>query len=347
MIYLPGELRLDELKIEVSHRCPLECIHCSGDAGESCVREMTLNDCERIIREAHGLGVSKLVLSGGEPLFWESLETVVEQASHFGMYTSIYSSGFVPNIRKKLSVLAELGLNRIIFSLHGAGATVHEWVTRKKGSFDSTLEASKEAISQGLETEFHFVPLKHNYMELQAICELAATLGVKKVSVLRFVPQGRGSNLRRHMLNQLQNIELRNLILTLRKSGYEVRTGSPYNFLRLSNDPHCYSGQDRLIVLPDLRIHPCDAFKQVQAEEIVGTSEYSCLDKFSLKDCWEKSPFLNAVRNHVRESFNEPCISCGYLPCCGSGCVAQKVIEYGKLVHVPDPMCLQDTGGIL
>ena len=69
--------------------------------------------------------------------------------------------------------------------------------------------------------------------------------------------------------------------------------GSPFNYLLLDDSPHCFSGIDRLIVGPDQRVFPCDAFKQVQAEELVGTNDLSVLSATcSLAQCWDNSPFL-------------------------------------------------------
>lgn len=142
----------------------------------------------------------------------------------------------------------------------------------------------------------------------------------------------------------MQFLELRMAIETLRREGYDIRTGSPLNFLMVNEHPSCRAGIDRLIVAPDLRIYPCDAFKQVLAEEIVGTASLSSLDGASLRECWEKSPYLEAVRTQVASGVVEPCESCRSLVRCRSGCLAQRTILAGELVTGPDPMCLRGGG---
>ena len=107
-----------------------------------------------------------------------------------------------------------------------------------------------------------------------------------------------------------------------------------------SSPKRCCSGIDRLIIEPDLRIFPCDAFKQIKAEELVGTLELSSLNGNSLSECWEHSPFLEAVREYLTTDFAEPCVSCQSLEQCLSGCLAQKVIANGNLKKSPDPLCL-------
>ena len=151
----------------------------------------------------------------------------------------------------------------------------------------------RAAQHAGLELEFHFVPFAETYRQLEDICLLGRELGVTSVSVLRFVPQGRGMLFRKHALSRLQSVDLRTEILSLRKQGFSIRVGSPFNYLLLDDSPHCFSGIDRLIVGPDQRVFPCDAFKQVQAEELVGTNDLSVLSATcSLAQCWDNSPFL-------------------------------------------------------
>ena len=142
------------------------------------------------------------------------------------------------------------------------------------------------------------------------------------------------------MLNRLQNLELKNIIESLRHRGYNIRTGSPFNFLLLNDQPQCCSAINRLIIGPDLRIYPCDAFKQIKAEEIVQTLKMSSLKTSSLKECWDESPYLNTIRSYLTTDFSEPCKSCENFEKCLSGCLAQKFITYGNLEKKPDPMCL-------
>ena len=77
--------QLSEIKIEVTHRCPLACVHCSSDAGPSCPREMDKGDCLRVISQAADAGVKELALSGGEPLIWPHVIEAAELAVQRGI----------------------------------------------------------------------------------------------------------------------------------------------------------------------------------------------------------------------------------------------------------------------
>lgn len=194
----------------------------------------------------------------------------------------------------------------------------------------------------GISTGLHFVAMSRNYRELPEVCSLARDLGASGVSVLRFVPQGRGRLLMEGELDRLQSLELKRTIQRLRAEGHTIRTGSPLNHLWLNDPPECMSAIDRLIVAADGRVYPCDAFKHITAESVAGTAEFSVLGSdCALGDAWERSPYLAAVRAMVERDRERPCVDCESLRLCGSGCLAQKMIVDGRLHAGMDPGCLK------
>lgn len=333
---------LREIKIEVTYACPLICVHCSSEAYPGSTTEMQSVDVHRILHEAASMGVEEVAFSGGEPLLWKGLDTAVEAATRLQMRSVLYTSGNVPDVKMRLDMLAGLGLGRAVFSVFGASADSHEQVTRRRGSFDKTIEAISVSAEIGLAAGFHFVAMARNYAELAGVCAIANRVGAHDVSVLRFVPQGRGRLLLGGSLDSLQSLELKRCIEHLRSEGHVIRTGSPLNYLGLNNPPECLSAVDRLIVAADGRVYPCDAFKQVSAESIVGTADFSVLGPAcSLADAWERSPYLIAVREAVCRSREHPCADCTSLEVCGSGCLAQKAVIDGRLHAGPDPGCIR------
>ncbi len=334
---------LSEIKLEVTHECDLVCQHCSSIAKAKSELKMKWNDCKRILTEAAEMGAKEVVFSGGEPLLWEPLNQAVSYAYDLGMSVSLYTTGNVPEALLKIERLKRSGLSRIMFSLFGKDENKHEKTTQVMGSFETTLSIARNCVLLPLNVEFHFVPMVDNYKELRPIADLGKTLGVKRISVLRLVPQGRGSRVKQKQLDHNQNITLRKTILELREEGYDIRTGSPYNALMLRDRPHCCSGIDRLTVSPELKIFPCDAFKQITPEALGVSRDYSSLHDDSISDCWQHSPYLAKVREYLMTPFAAECDVCTVLEKCLSGCMAQKFHKHGQLVKSPDPMCLMAT----
>jgi len=332
---------LREIKIEVTQKCPLRCVHCSSLGSPESLIEMSPEICFRIIDEAGDMEVKEMAFSGGEPLLWGSLLPAIERATAFGIKTSVYTSGNHADASTIIFGLKNAGCEKVIFSLYAASEAIHESITGIPGSFNKTLESIGIANLNDLNPELHFVPFGRNYRELESVAELARKLNIAKISVLRFVPQGRGKAVKEESLNRKQYIELRDTILTLRNKGYSIRTGSPFNILQLNDQPKCCAAIDRITIGPNYAISPCDAFKRIKAEDLVGEDEFSYLINHSLDECWNRSKYLTKIREYLTSDFEEPCKSCNKLNLCLSGCLAQKVIEFGDLEKHADPWCLR------
>lgn len=333
---------LRELKIEVTYQCPLACVHCSSNAFINNNLKMDKKRCISILNQAIKMGVERIAFSGGEPLMWEGLEEAVEYCHSNNLETTVYTSGNCDDVKKVFESIASKGLDKAVFSLYSSEQEEHVRITRKKDSYQATLNAIHVARESGIATELHFVAMKMNYLRLPQVVELGRKAGVERVSVLRFVPQGRGKNLSNQgVLSRQQNVELRNIIIDLRNDGYDIRTGSPWNVLWLNDNPRCMAAQDRMIVAPDLRIYPCDAFKQVEFEDISPQDSYSILENKSLEECWEKSDYFNIVREKQKRLPDKPCLNCEKYNNCKSGCLAQKFLNYGNLDQNPDPICIR------
>lgn len=333
---------LKELKIEVTYKCHLACIHCSSDAHIENILNMDRMKCITIIGEAINMGVKNIAFSGGEPLIWDGLEDCIKYCSSNDIETTVYTSGNCEDSADIFKKLAAKGLNRAVFSLYSNNEDEHIRITRKKDSYQLTLKAIEEANKNGIATEIHFVAMQANYSRLNQIAELSKKIGVERISVLRFVPQGRGVSLSNQgLLNREQNKELRNSIIELRKSGYDIRTGSPWNVLWLNENPRCMAAQDRMIIAPDMKIYPCDAFKQVDFKNLSPKDQYSVIEKRTLEECWEKSEYFNRVREAQERIPDAPCRTCDKYDSCKSGCLAQKYLYYGNLTQNPDPICMR------
>jgi pyrroloquinoline quinone biosynthesis protein E len=302
---------------------------------------MTWNACKRIVDEATDLGVKEIAISGGEPLCWEHLSSVVAYATSKNINLTLYTTGIAPNAHSIFKTLKNSGLPRVIFSVFGSSSKQHEAVTLTDGSFDGTINAVQKCVALGFEVEFHFVPMSGNYTALRSVAELARGLGVSRVSALRLVPQGRGVKFEGLKLKDEENKSLRQTIIALRNEGYDIRVGSPYNILMLKENPGCCAGIDRMTISPDLKLSPCDAFKQISPDMLGLSNEYSDLIGHSIEECWNKSPYLKKIREYLTSPFANKCSLCGVLENCLSGCVAQKFYSNGTLAKCPDPMCMK------
>lgn len=337
---VPG-FSLREIKVELTYKCNLQCAHCSSEGSLDMTRAISWPEIKKILDSARRMGVASVSLSGGEPFVWPDFKKLLSSNELNDFAIRIYTSGTTENVREISSKIIHNNI-KFIFSIYAACDEVHDLVTQRPGSFRKSL-SSLEYINSKFETEVHFVPLSVNYVQLKPLVTLLRKKGIKKLSVLRFVPQGRGA-INKHLdLSQDQYLELRKDINEIRESGFNIRTGSPFNFLLLNDQPRCTSGVDKLIIAPDLSIYPCDAFKQISLQQIGIIDEYSSLENHSLEECWAKSKYIEEIRKAVTSKVNQQCYSCDKYGMCKSGCIAQRVLHYNTLSSMRDPSCLMKS----
>jgi len=338
------DYRLRELKIEVNRNCPLKCLHCSSNGMPHAPEELSPKKVSELVREFAYLGGKKLCISGGEPLCYDELPAIIEVCRNANIETSIYTTGISANgssfeaISDRMAAfLAECNI-RVVFSLHGAYAKTHDTLTQVKGSFKTTMLAMERAIKAGAPVEVHVVPTAINLEEIDDITKLLASMNIRKVSWLRFVPQGRGElnrdrlQLSREQLRQLakKKRELQQMYQTL-----QIRTGAPFNILCPPVAIPCEAGLSVLTIKPNGCAVPCDAFKQFRSKDDFGNVLTN-----SLSEVWNKSYLLNEVRGIHKTRLTSSCASCSLYAQCNSGCLAQKAIAAGKLTDGKDPDCL-------
>jgi len=324
-------------------------MHCSTDSHRQRTSGLSEPAILQLLAEAAQLGAKKVAFSGGEPLLVPFLPKLLSAASSLGIRSSVYTCGAVDNDLTPLSVntaiqLRQSGLDRLILSVYSADPELHNSITRYR-SFGTTVLALQNAMAADLSVEIHFVAMRRNYRALSKLVDEAGRWGVKRISVLRFVPHGRGKSIaEREDLTVDEMRELRTLILAAREKHPEmnIRAGSPYNILGIGHTP-CDAAQEVLVVNHRGEIFPCDAFKNVS----VTDEQYGNVLQSSLQSVWQRSRFLNMVRSELDAGPGPVCGSCDEFSGCQSGCLAQKVIRDGWGANaVPDPSCLVQIAGV-
>lgn len=201
--------------------------------------------------------------------------------------------------RQELNMLKELGIDKVVFDYQAfREETDNELMGRKRQS-TSLIGSLIRAQLEGIEVDVHFIPMKPNYKEFSDILECLEIAGVTNISILNFVPQGRGrENKEELMLNEKEMKEFAQ-ILEKEKSNFsgKIRIGIPL----LGNIKHlCTAGTEKLDIKYDGTILPCPAFKEISAEtmEKYGIhlhSIYEDLEKVVIHKGKRKEPLCKQI----------------------------------------------------
>ncbi len=143
---------IDYLRVSVTDRCNFRCVYCMPEEGAPVAPRdeiLTYEELERLIRIAIELGMTKIRLTGGEPLIRKDILTLVQKIGAIpGLQDlSITTNGYL--LSRYASDFAKAGMNRVNVSLD----TLHpDRFTRiaRRGNLDEVLAGIYAAQEAGL-----------------------------------------------------------------------------------------------------------------------------------------------------------------------------------------------------
>lgn len=190
-----GQLRrVSYLRLSVTDRCNFRCVYCMPEDGLSFVPRqevLSFEEIERLVRVFVALGVTRVRLTGGEPLLRRDLPALVARLRAIPGLTEIALStnGFF--LAPLAADLASAGLDRVNVSLDSLDRARFSRLARFDG-LDRVLAGIEAAIASGL------TPVKLNTVvvgginddELVALARFAASLPGTLLRFIEHMPIG-------------------------------------------------------------------------------------------------------------------------------------------------------------
>jgi GTP 3',8-cyclase len=156
---------IHDLRVSITDSCNYKCVYCrTGEVGAQ-YPELRIDEYLRLIRLFVSLGITKVRLTGGEPLLRRGVVEMVQELA--GMRTlagdpldlALTTNGHL--LASLAAPLKAAGLNRVTVSMDAVDAPTFERITRVPGSFDKVLAGIRAARAAGL------TPLKVNCVLLR------------------------------------------------------------------------------------------------------------------------------------------------------------------------------------
>jgi len=171
-----------QVSIEVTRRCPLECLHCynnlpMGDL-EAKNREMTKEEHFRVLDELVEMGCFWILYTGGEIFARKDFLEIYTYAKKKGFLITLFTNGTIIN-EQIADYLAEWPPFAIEITLYGRTRETYEALTMIPGSYDRCLRGIKLLKERGLPLTLKTVATSINKHEVIAMRQFAAEeLGV-------------------------------------------------------------------------------------------------------------------------------------------------------------------------
>lgn len=186
---------IDYLRISVTDRCNLRCIYCMPEDGVKLVdRSLILREEEiiRICRVMAELGITRIKLTGGEPLIHVRMPELTAQIKRLPgiQKVTLTTNGIL--LKEQMKDLAEAGLDAVNISLDTLDRECFRKIARRD-LLDKSLEGIQEALRYPqITVKINCVPLGIEGQDICQIAELARKYPVH-VRFIEMMPIGCGT----------------------------------------------------------------------------------------------------------------------------------------------------------
>ena len=160
---------ITDLRISITDRCNYKCVYCRTGTDGPAYAELSFDEYLRMARLFVDLGITKIRLTGGEPLLRNGLVDFVRNLSRLrtidGTKPDIALTTNGHLLADMAQPLKDAGLNRVTVSLDAVEPELFARITRVPNGFDNVVAGIRAARRAGLD------PVKVNCVLLRGFNE--------------------------------------------------------------------------------------------------------------------------------------------------------------------------------
>ena len=312
---LKEDIKLNSAYFHVTNRCNLNCIGCySLSEDRDNAKDLPHKTIVAMLRKLKNAGVESLIISGGEPLIRNDIESICQSARQIGISElKLISNGTMPFARYEKIVPY---IDEIAISVDGYNEYTH--FIRDKGIMPKVLDTLKRCRDL-IPTHFIVTLHKKNIDKTIEYSKLSRNLGIPfNYSILTV-----DSNNKDFIDFILKKEDFEELIEGI--ENVNIQEDSCSLGCKLS----CGAGKDMLSIASDGTVYPCH---MLHREELrLGNLIYEDIEELLIS---KSNPLFNTTVENI-----DGCKECDYKYLCGGGCRARAYLETRSFQSV-DSTCI-------
>ena len=326
--------RLASLEFEITSRCNERCIHCyipngKKDAGF----DMSFEKFKYILDQFASMGGIHVTLSGGEALLNRDIVKMLRYCREKDLMISLLTN--LTYMRDDLvPILKEVNVSLVQVSLYSMDPAIHDTITTVKGSFAKTKAAIEKLHEADVPVQISCPLMKANKEGYDKVLKYAKSLRMSAQT--DYIMMGESNFDTSNLANRLSLDETAKVIEDIleydqdyQQEMDEIEPVSTIDMEEYKKMPLCGAGINDLCVTVNGDIYPCSGWQAY----VVGN-----VFRNSLRDIWEKSPMLEAVRKVKRKDFPK-CLSCAARDYCNMCLVRNFNESHGDMFKINSHFC--------
>jgi len=327
-----------KILLQITERCNLRCSHCFVDS-ENMGNELSLREVEEhIIPNFLRSNVTKVTLTGGEPLFHNEIKEILDLFCKSNISVSICTNASLVNegllncISNYNNIHFNVSLDGLHYKSHGRfrnGMTASMFET----IMSNIRLLGKMNLLNGILTTPNTYSSIEEYVEL---CHFARDSGARYVLMNPLSPFGRGQKTQPLAFGEDEMIQLKNKTIHLITESFDVV------YIRFPNDQKLHLGNCLLGSIPyvftngDIAICPYMVFASNNEDNLYNPQQ------FMIGNIFEDINIKSAVANYrlptvecatIKDLSNSTCLFCS------RGCYASKISNNQALTDCESNLC--------
>lgn len=331
-------------EVAVTYRCNARCRFCY--AGCNCTqnpiqsdREMSLDQVKTVLdkirREALVPSVS---FTGGEATLRPDLPEMVRHARSLGLRVNLITNGIL-STEERVAALVDAGLNSVQVSIEGTTASLHDAITRIRGSWDKAVAAVRRYLAAGVTVNSNTTITRPNLHDVVRFPAFARReLGLDAFSMNLMIPTGTGALDRELVVRYtevgpvLEQVQEASRAVGIRFSWYSPTPMCIFNPISKGlGNKGCAACDGLLSVGADGQLLPCASY-----DEPVGDLLAEPFDRV-----WNDE---RARSFRTKEHAHPLCRSCEHFAACNGACpLYWRQLGYGELFAARRPAGTEET----
>lgn len=298
---------LRSLHIEIADECNERCVHCYIPH-EYKTKSIDSALFYRIIEEGRDMNIINVTLSGGEPLLHKDIIGFLKRCRELDLSVNVLTnltllSDAIIEEMKKNSLLC------VQTSIYSMDASIHDSITKVKGSFEKTKINLLKLKSAGIPLQISCPVMKQNKDSFNDVITFGEENGISVAVDYVIFASYDHSNC--NLVNRLSLEEVSQAFDKQATNEYVdyIRSQAEEKNALSAHDPICSICRYYICISADGTVFPCIGWQA----NVIGD-----LNKQSLRDIWETSGEIKKLREIKRQEFPK-CVACedrGYCNVC-------------------------------
>lgn len=350
-------LHITSVQWSITGHCNYRCRHCYMCAPHAQLPHPSTEQCLDIVDQIAACGISRVTITGGEPLIRSDFLQIVDRLYERGIRIDVLMTNGSLLTDELLERLKELDSRTEICLSYDGTRGWHDWLRGVDGAEEDFFRAMRLCHEHGFITCVETVLHKGNRPLLRETVKLLGELGADALKVLALSRTGEAKAIADYALTPEEFLEdclaympqyvedgmpvpaitfgplrarMGKISMALEHNGCDVDC---------SQMAICGLGKEMPFLGPDGRILPCTPVAELDTMH----DHFPQLPSTSLKQAFKDSSFTIFVTTTLEQylDHNPRCAGCEYKNLCGAGCRAKVLGKYGgtDLLGVDEEMC--------